>query len=143
MTLGSYPDRVPAPFLIPSSAFDSEYSLPRFHNISADLGLNAFNLAGGGIMDDFDNDGLLDILVSSMNPSIPLRLFHNNGDGTFPDIAERVHLSGQLGGLNMIHGDVDNDGRLDILVLRGGWMMRDGELPDSCSCKTARASSTT
>jgi hypothetical protein len=131
MTLGSYPDRVPAPFLIPSSAFDSEYSLPRFQNISADLGLNAFNLAGGGIMDDFDNDGLLDILVSSMNPSIPLRLFHNNGDGTFPDIAEKVHLSGQLGGLNMIHGDVDNDGRLDILVLRGGWMMRDGELPDS------------
>jgi hypothetical protein len=131
MTLGSYPDQVPAPYLIPPSAFASEYELPRFHDIGAKLGVNALNLAGGGIMDDFDNDGLLDILVSSMNPSIPLRLFRNNGDGTFTDIAEKVHLNGQLGGLNLIHGDIDNDGRLDILVLRGGWMLSEGEFPNS------------
>jgi hypothetical protein len=45
----------------------------------------------------------------------------NNGDGTFADRTGKAGLSGQLGGLNIIQADYNNDGCMDILVLRGGW----------------------
>ncbi len=51
----------------------------------------------------------------------PLHFFHNNGDGTFSDRTEQAGLSAQLGGLNIIQTDYNNDGCLDILVLRGAW----------------------
>jgi hypothetical protein len=50
-----------------------------------------------------------------------MHFFHNNGDGTFTDRTAQAGLSSQLGGLNIIQADYNNDGCLDILVLRGGW----------------------
>ncbi len=35
------------------------------------------------------------------------------------------------GGLNLIQGDYDNDGFVDVLVLRGGWLGKDGRFPNS------------
>src|SRR5206468_7330214 len=35
------------------------------------------------------------------------------------------------GGLNMIQADYDNDGDIDVLVLRGGWMKAGGRYPAS------------
>jgi hypothetical protein len=40
MTLGEYPDQVPSAWLIPPSAFASEYPLPNFPNIAGKLGLD-------------------------------------------------------------------------------------------------------
>jgi hypothetical protein len=78
-------------------------------------------MAGGVIADDFDNDGLLDIISSSMEMCQPLHFFHNNGDGSFAERATQAGLSSQMGGLNIIQADYNNDGCMDILVLRGGW----------------------
>jgi hypothetical protein len=50
-----------------------------------------------------------------------LRLYRNRGDGTFADVSERAGLLGQLGGLNLVQTDYDNDGWTDIFVMRGGW----------------------
>ena len=61
----------------------------------------------------------------------PLKLFHNNGDGTFKDISEQAGLTGITGGCNMVHADYNNDGAEDVLVLRGGWMKAGGNLPNS------------
>ena len=36
-------------------------------------------------MDDFDNDGHLDVVTSSMDVCEPLHFFHNNGDGRFTE----------------------------------------------------------
>ena len=47
-------------------------------------------MAGGVIVDDFDNDGLLDIIASSYNVCEHLKYFHNNGDGTFSDRSEKA-----------------------------------------------------
>jgi hypothetical protein len=47
--------------------------------------------------------------------------FRNNGDGTFTEQAARMGLADQLGGLNIVQTDYNNDGCLDILVMRGGW----------------------
>ena len=60
-------------------------------------------------------------MLSSRDPCEPLRLYRNRGDGTFEDVSERAGLADQLGGLNLIQTDFDNDGRLDIFVMRGGW----------------------
>jgi tetratricopeptide (TPR) repeat protein len=121
MTLGGYPAEVPKEYLLPPSLFASNEDIGRFTDVAAEAGLNLFSMAGGIIVDDFDNDGLLDVVASSWDMCAPLHFFHNNGDGTFTDRAEKAGLSAQLGGLNMIQTDYNNDGCLDILVLRGAW----------------------
>jgi hypothetical protein len=121
MTLGEYPAGVPAAYLIPEQSFHSKESIGRFTDVAPSAGLNVFRQAGGVIVDDFDNDGLLDIVVSSMDVCDPIRFFHNNGDGTFSDRTEQAGLMNQLGGLNILQADYNNDGCMDILVLRGGW----------------------
>jgi hypothetical protein len=121
MTLGKYPAGVPAEFRIAPSIFESQEDIGRFVDKAAEAGLTSFSLAGGVIVDDFENNGLFDVVTSSMDSCGPMHFFHNNGDGTFTDRAEKAGLGNQLGGLNMIQADYNNDGCVDILVLRGGW----------------------
>jgi len=131
MALGEYPDGVPEKFLIPPDKFKSETPFPRFPNVASDLGLNVFSLCGGTIVDDFDQDGFLDVVFSTWNTSGQIRFFRNQGDGTFVDRTEQAGLLGLYGGLNLIQADYDNDGDLDILVLRGGWLGTKGQHPNS------------
>jgi hypothetical protein len=121
MTVGGYPDKVPAKYLIPPSAFDSAEDVGRFRDVAPQAGLNVFSTAGGVIVDDFENNGLFDVVTSSFDHCGPLHFFHNNGDGTFKEQAAKAGLADQLGGLNIIQTDYNNDGCMDILVLRGGW----------------------
>ncbi|PYS26374.1 MAG: hypothetical protein DMF75_22225, partial [Acidobacteria bacterium] len=120
-TLGGYPDKVPKAYLIPPAAFESKEDIGRFVDVAPALGLDQVGDAGGSIVDDFDNDGFLDIVETSFDPCQPMRMFHNNGDGTFSDVSERSHLAEQLGGINIVQTDYNNDGWLDIYVMRGGW----------------------
>lgn len=121
MTLGQYPAGVPREYLIPQAAFGSQVDVGRFEDAAPAAGLNFVSMANGVAVDDFENDGLLDVVASSYDFCQPLRFFHNNGDGTFTDRAVQAGLSGQLGGLNMIQADYNNDGCMDILILRGAW----------------------
>jgi tetratricopeptide (TPR) repeat protein len=121
MTLGMYPDKVPAKYLIPPSVFQSTEDVGRFRDVAPQAGLESFSMAGGVIVDDFENNGRFDIVTSSFDGCQPLRYFHNNGDGTFTEQGAKAGLSDQLGGLNILQADYNNDGCLDILVLRGAW----------------------
>ena len=121
MTLGGYPDAVPQKYLIAPSLFKSAESVGRFVDVAPAAGIKTYDEAGGIIVDDFDNDGLLDVVLSDVDQCGPLRFFHNNGDGTFTDRTVQAGLSDQLGGLNLLQADYNNDGCLDILVLRGAW----------------------
>jgi tetratricopeptide (TPR) repeat protein len=120
-TVGEYPAGVPAKFLMPPSIFASKEDIGRFIDVAPAAGLNVVGDAGGVLVDDFENNGLLDVITSSEAICDPLHYFHNNGDGTFTDRTREAGLSDQLGGLNMIEGDYNNDGCMDFLVLRGGW----------------------
>jgi hypothetical protein len=131
MTVGGYPHDVPERFLIPPAAFESEAPFPRFYDVAAETGLNTFSLAGGSIADDFDNDGLLDIVVSDSHTAGQIRFFRNRGDGTFADQTAEAGLEGIWGGLNIVQAYFDNDNDLDILVLRGGWLRERGRYPKS------------
>jgi tetratricopeptide (TPR) repeat protein len=121
MTLGEYPAGVPKPYLLPPSLFDSVEEVGRFVDVAPEAGINLYSMSGGLIVDDFGNNGNLDIVTSDFGQCAPMHYFHNNGDGTFADASAKAGLSGQLGGLNLIQGDYNNDGCADILVLRGAW----------------------
>lgn len=119
MAAGTYPDGLSAETVIPASSIESAHKVGRFREIAPDIGLDAFNLSGGAIMDDFDSDGFLDIVTSSFYPCESLLYYHNNGNGTFDDWTKKANLSELVGGFNLAHADYDNDGLLDIFVLRG------------------------
>ncbi len=121
MTLGEYPAKVPKEYLIPPSVFASKENVGRFVDVAPQAGLNVFSMAGGVLVDDFVNNGRFDVVISSFGSCEPMRYFHNNGDGTFTDQTAKAGLEDQLGGLNILQADFNNDGCMDILVLRGGW----------------------
>jgi len=131
MQLGRYPADVPARWLIPEARFVSEAKLPEFPEIAASAGIDIMSHAGGVIVEDFDGDGKLDVMVTSSGPMDQMHLFHNNGDGTFRDVTRNSGLMGETGGLNLVVTDYNNDGHPDVLVLRGGWWGKQGAYPMS------------
>jgi hypothetical protein len=131
MALGEYPDALPQDVLIPPQAFASEYDIGRFTDLAPRLGVDRLNLAGGCVVEDLDDDGLLDIVCSTMQVDGPLTLFQNRGSGGFEDRSAESRLDDQLGGLNMVGADYDNDGDVDLLVLRGAWWYEDGRIRNS------------
>ena len=131
MTLGEYPAKVPRKWLIDPQRFASEYDIKRFPDVATDVGLGIEALAGGVIAEDFDNDGFLDLMISGWGLNDQLRLFHNNGNGTFTERTEQAWLVGEVGGLNLIQCDYNNDGWMDALVLRGAWLRTEGHYPVS------------
>ncbi|MEE2887787.1 MAG: CRTAC1 family protein [Planctomycetota bacterium] len=131
MTIGGYPDQVPKEHLIPETVFQSSVEFPRFKNIAPGMKLSTFSLCGGAIADDFDNDGYLDVVASTWNNKGQIRFFRNNGDGTFAGRTGKSGLLGLYGGLNLLSADYNNDGNLDILVMRGAWLGASGRYPNS------------
>jgi hypothetical protein len=131
MTLGEYPDGVPPAYLIPPDRLLAGEPFPKFPNVAQELGVATFSLSGGAIADDFDNDGHIDLVVSDYSPDAQLRFFHNDGDGSFTERTAEAGLVGITGGLNLVQADYDNDGWLDILVLRGAWLGSHGNHPNS------------
>jgi hypothetical protein len=131
MTLGRYPQDVPKQWLIPPSRFESEYDIGRFYDVAPQASLLINGHSGGVLMEDFDGDGLLDLMVSSSGPLDQLRFFHNDGDGTFTERTDATGLRGEVGGLNLVVTDYNNDGHPDVLVLRGGWWGQNGKYPMS------------
>ena len=73
-----------------------------------------------GVLDDFNGDGILDLLVSSDSPTFAFSIFIGNGDGTFqppqtlaPVIANLHHNDA------FITADVNGDGLKDIVTAQG------------------------
>ncbi|MEO1712466.1 MAG: VCBS repeat-containing protein, partial [Bacteroidota bacterium] len=131
MTLGEYPQGVPVKYLIPESTFQEKGQVQTFSNIAKEAGVNVKGLSGGVCFDDFNGDGWQDLFMTSYGLMDPVRLFFNQGDGTFADATEEAGLSGLVSGLNCLHADYNNDGHLDIFILRGGWLGKGGLHPNS------------
>jgi hypothetical protein len=123
MTLAEYPDKVDPRFRLEMSRFfHSEFDIGAFRDVSHAAGVgDRINQSGGAIMDDFDGDGRLDILITCHDPTHSMAFYHNAGDGTFVDRTKEAGVSDQTGGLVCYQADYDNDGRLDVFIPRGAW----------------------
>ncbi|MEO8619927.1 MAG: CRTAC1 family protein [bacterium] len=76
---------------------------------------------------DFDDDGKPDFYLTNSRFGEPNALYHNRGDGTFEDVAQRagladVNRAGEGVSMGSVWGDIDNDGHEDLLVYRYGYL---------------------
>jgi hypothetical protein len=123
MTLGECPEGVAPEWRLPLESFRSRLDIGRFENVAPEAGLNARgpNMAGSSVFDDFTGDGRPDVFTTSFNTDLGASLFVSRGDGTFEDRSEAAGLKAQPLAVNAAQADYDNDGRLDIIMVRGGW----------------------
>jgi hypothetical protein len=110
----------------------------RFKDVTKAAGLQRYSNAITAIAFDYDRDGKLDLFVGSyfqpiniFHPENPrffpesfetanngggVTVWHNNGNGTFTDVTEKVGLKLSGWTLDLGHGDADNDGWDDLYV---------------------------
>lgn len=62
---------------------------------------------------DYDNDGFTDLLITGYGA---LQLFHNEGDGTFSDVAQVSGLVDEQWSSSAAWADLNSDGNLDLYV---------------------------
>ena len=110
----------------------------RFREVTKQAGLWRYANAITAITFDYDHDGYVDVFIGSyfqpvdiFHPDTPMffpesfetanngggvTVFHNNGNGTFDDVTEKVGLKSSGWVLDLGHGDTDNDGFDDLYV---------------------------
>jgi enediyne biosynthesis protein E4 len=86
-----------------------------FTDVTEKSGLKGMGWAGDAVAFDYDGDGLLDVFVTNMFGRS--QLYHNNGDGTFTDVALKTLGSTPWGAVGAKVFDFNNDGRLDLFVV--------------------------
>lgn len=89
-----------------------------FTDVSKQSHISQYIGKGMGVaFSDYDGDGFTDIFIS--NDTYPNFLLHNNGDGTFTDVAMQAGVAyaangKSVAGMGVDFRDIDNDGKPDI-----------------------------
>ncbi len=91
-----------------------------FEDVTEKSGLQGVGYGMGVAVGDYDKDGFEDVYVTAYGGN---RLYHNTGKGTFVDVTQRSGTGGetQVGqgwSTSAAWVDLDNDGKLDLVVLR-------------------------
>ena len=119
MAAGSYPAKVPKKLLVPKKTLRGEAAFARFRDLAAEAGLHTKSMGGGGAMlEDLDGDGLLDAILGSRLPCLEMLVYRNEGNGKF---SPWNGFSDQRWVTNVAQADVNNDGKIDLYLSRGGW----------------------
>jgi hypothetical protein len=87
-----------------------------FTDVTRKAGVAGSGYSMGVAAADYDNDGHVDLFVTGVGGNT---LYRNRGDGTFEDVTQKAGL-GEKGKWAVAAGwfDYDNDGRLDLFVVR-------------------------
>ena len=90
-----------------------------FTDVTTRAGVHSTGKGLGTLFTDYNNDGYPDIFVA--NDAVPDFLYHNNGDGTFTDVAVTAGVAYNSEGratasMGIAAGDYDNDGASDLFI---------------------------
>ena len=96
---------------------------PRIANVEPHVAAVGASVAAA----DVDGDGWVDLYFTNSRFGEPNALYRNRGDGMFEDIAAGGGLAdlnrpGEGVSMGSVWGDMDNDGREDVLVYRYGYL---------------------
>ena len=98
-----------------------------FTDVTSSAGVSMSGSCFAAVWGDYDNDGYLDLFITNagdtgQGPGNHNYLFHNNGNGTFTDVAAATGTALE-DNVALHHGaswvDYDNDGFLDLMVKDG------------------------
>ena len=126
--------QVTSPVTLQESARNTNY--PRLVDITASTGIHFEHLSspeqrfivesmsGGVALIDYDRDGWPDIyFTNAQSVEMALHgqkargaLYHNNHDGTFTDVTDKVGIASSCWGMGAVVGDYNNDGWPDLLI---------------------------
>lgn len=84
-----------------------------FTESGAAAGVNDGAQSWSTAIEDFDNDGDMDFLLSNISDTN--KFYKNNGNGTFTDIYATTGIDPQVGSWELQSGDFNNDGFVDFL----------------------------
>jgi hypothetical protein len=120
----------------PTAPADRPTGPPWFEDVTRDRGLDFVHdpgpvgsyfmpqiIGSGCALFDYDGDGRLDIyLIQNAGPDsgVVNRLYHQEPDGTFRDVTAGSGLGVAGYGMGVAVGDVNNDGRPDVLLTEYG-----------------------
>lgn len=116
-----------------------------FTDVSREAGVDGLCFGSTCFWCDYDNDGWLDLVQFVWSPhedalhtmltgegppeGQPMRLFHNNRDGTFSMRSRELGITGCWGTMSGNAGDFNNDGHMDLLLGNGAPQMDRTEPP--------------
>jgi hypothetical protein len=80
-------------------------------------GINDGSQSWSSAIEDYDNDGDMDILLSNISDTN--KFYRNNGNGTFTDIYSSTGINAQVGSWELQAADFNNDGWIDFLWQNG------------------------
>jgi hypothetical protein len=111
-TIGAERPGVPTPT---HRLFRNDLETGKLHytDVTARSGIVLKGYGMGAATGDYDNDGDLDLLITSFGPET---LYRNNGDGTFTDVTTEAGVSDDLWSTSAAFVDYDRDGHLDLFV---------------------------
>ena len=85
----------------------------RFTDVTERAGIGWQEYGMGAAVGDYDNDGDVDLFLTSFGPEA---LFRNNGNGTFTDVTAQAGVTDPLWSTSAAFVDYDRDGDLDLFV---------------------------
>jgi enediyne biosynthesis protein E4 len=115
-----------------------------FTDVTETAGVGGSGWSSSAAWVDLDNDGLLDLVVvryvtwdfsdiycgqpavrfychPDSFPPISLLAYHNDGNGHFTEVAQKIGLSRPAKGLGIALADYDRDGRIDLYIANDSW----------------------
>jgi enediyne biosynthesis protein E4 len=87
--------------------------MPRFTDVTDASGIVSRGYGMGVAAGDFDNDGCVDLYLTSLGPN---QLFRNNCNGTFTDVSKQSRTDDSSWSVSSAFLDYDRDGWLDLFV---------------------------
>jgi len=117
-----------------------------FTDVTETAGVGGSGWSSSAAWVDLDNDGLLDLVVvryvtwdfsdiwcgppqpalrqychPDSFPPIALLVYHNDGNGHFTEVAQKIGLSKPAKGLGIALADYDRDGHIDLYIANDSW----------------------